>query len=216
MQFRFPTKLTAEEYVQAEAWKMISISSCPIHPDSDCAFSRHGTYVRVIPDGTKIVRFLCHTEKVTFSLLPDCFSSRLPGTLVDLEAVVLMVETALCDAGCETPQAMEDIMFSEIDPAAAAGISGVDQHLFDQATDFRWLKRRVEYVLIALSVIAGLFPETFGNCRPTLTGFRSVLGGGPALVRLRGFAEPKIHEIPFPVGLNPRFSRPQGIALKPP
>jgi len=197
-------------------WKIISISCCPIHPDSDCAFSHHGTYLRVIPEGTKIVRFFCHTEKITFSLLPDCFSSRLPGTLVDLETVVFMQETALCKAGCESPSIVENIMLPDTDPAAAAGISGIDQGLFDQATDFRWLKRRVEYVFTALSIVAGLFPETFGNCLPTLTAFRSVFGGGPVLVRLRGFAEAKIHEIPFPVGLNPRFSGPQDMALKPP
>jgi hypothetical protein len=74
----------------------------------------------------------------------------------------------------------------------------------------------VEYVIAVLSAAAGLFPETFGNRRLSLVAFRSVLGGGPALERLRAFAESRIHEIPSPAGLNPRFSRPQDMGCKPP
>ncbi len=85
MQFRLSTELTAEEYVQTEAWKHVRVVRCLIHPDSDCRFSVHGTYQTEIPEGTKIVRVLCHTEQFTFSLLPDCFSSRLSGTLAEIE-----------------------------------------------------------------------------------------------------------------------------------
>ncbi len=216
MQFRFSTELTAEEYVRTEAWKHVRVVRCLIHPDSYCRFSRHGTYPREIPKGTKIVRILCHTEQITFSLLPDCFSSRLPGTLADIEKVVLMVETFARDSECElTPEAAGKILSSP-DLATLAEKSGVDGRLFDRAVDFRWMKRRMEYVLAILSVVACLFPEKFKNCRPSLISLRSVLGGGPVLVRLRELAESRSHEIPFPVGLNPRFSRPQDMVRRPP
>ena len=90
MQIRYPTKLSAEEYVRTEAWKFVVVVRCPIHPDSDCRITRHGTYSRKIPEGAKVLRIFCHTGNVTFSLLPDCFSSRLPGTLADVENVVVM------------------------------------------------------------------------------------------------------------------------------
>ena len=208
--------MTTEEYVRTEAWKFIVVVRCPIHPDSDCRITRHGTYPRVIPEGTNIVRILCHTEHIAFSLLPDCFSSRLPGTLGDIEKVVLMVETIARNSGCDMSPDAADKILSSPDLATVAEEAGVGQRLFDLASDCGWLKRRIEYVITVLSAVAGLFPETFGNCRPTLASFRSVLGGGPVLVRLRAIAEPRIHEIPAPVGLNPRFSRPQVMARRPP
>lgn len=217
MQFRFPTELTAEEYVRTETWKNITVVQCLIHPDSACRLSKHGTYPRKIPDGTKIVRFLCHTENITFSLLPDCFASRLPGTLVDVEAAVFMVETALaCESGCDVPESMENSLISSLDLSSAAEKTGVDQRLFDKAADFRWLKRRIQYVLCVLSTVISLFPETFGNHRPTLTSFRSLHTGAPILIRLRISTESRIHEIPLPVGLNPRFSITHDMVCRPP
>lgn len=216
MQFRYPTNLTAEEYVRAEAWKFIMIDWCLIHPDSDCRIARHGTYPRKIPEGAKFHRILCLSENITFSLLPDCFASRLPGTLADIEKVVLMFETHAGNSGCGlTPETAGKILSSP-DPDTLAEKFGIDEKLFDRAADFRWLKRRVEYVIAVLSAAVGMFPETFGNCRPTLTAFRTVLGRGPVLMRLRTLAESRIHEIPAPVGLNPRFSGPQGPDCRPP
>ena len=217
MQFRFPTNLTAVEYVRMKAWKDFVVCRCLIHPDRDCGFSYHGTYDRVTPKGTKIARFLCHTEKKTFSMLPDCFSSRLTGTLIEIETVVLMVEKAeVRDAGRGKPSTMENVMLSSLDLASAADELDVSQNLYDLALDFRWLKRRVDYVCKILSNVINLFPEKFKNHRPSLTSFRSVLGDGPILVRLRCEAESKIHEIPLPVGLNPRFPRPQNMVWEPP
>ena len=215
MQFRFPTELSAEEYVRKEAWKNVTVRRCPIHPDSDCRLARHGTYRRVIPEGTKIPRILCLAEHITFSLLPDCFASRLPGTLADVESVVLMVETAVRNSGHDelTMTTAKETLTSP-DLAAVVGESVADGRVFE--ADFRWLKRRVEYVLSVLSVVADLFPETFGNCPPTLAAFRLVCGGGPVLVRLRAVAESRIHEIPAPLGLNPGFSGPQDLVCKPP
>jgi len=215
VQVRYPTKLSAEEYVRTEAWKFGVVVKCPIHPESHCRVTRHGTYPRKIPEGTKIVRVFRHTGQITFSLLPDCFSSRLPGALADVEKVVLMVETHARDSGCELSAETAGKMLSSPDLAALAEKSGVDGKLFDRAVDIRWLKRRVEHVIAVLSAVAGMLPETFGNRGPTLAAFRSVLNG-PVLVRLRAIAEPRIHEIPRPVGLIPRFSGPQDMARRPP
>ena len=216
MQFRYPTNLTPAEYVRTEAWKFIMVDRCPIHPDLNCRIARHGTYPRKVPEGAKFLRILCLSENITFSLLPDCFASRLPGTLADIEKVVLMFETHAGNSECElTPETAGKILSSP-DLNTLAEKSGIDERLFERAADFRWLKRRVEYVIAVLSAVAGMFPDTFGNCRQTLTAFRTVLGRGPVLMRLRALAESRIHEIPGPVGLNPRFSRPQDPDCRPP
>lgn len=215
MQIRYPTEQTPDEYVRTEAWKFIRVVRCPIHPDSDCRVTRHGTYPRDDPKGTKILRILCHTGHGTFSLLPDCFSSRFPGTLADLEGVVLMVETAVRNSGHDefTMTAAQKVLTSP-DLTTVAEESAEDGRLF--GADLRWLKRRIGHVIAVLSAVVDLFPEKFGNCRPTLGSFRSVLGPGPVLIRLRALAESRIHEIPSPVGLNPRFAGPQDPECKPP
>ncbi len=127
-----------------------------------------------------------------------------------------MAETAARDLGCDCSPAMADKILSSPGHATEAEEAGVGQRLFDLASDVRWLKRRLEYALVILSAVAGMFPEAFGNCPPTLAAFRLVLGGGPVLIRLREFAESGLHEIPLPVGLNPRFPRPQDTGCKPP
>ncbi len=199
MQVRYPTEQTPEEYVRTEAWKFIVVVRCPIHSTSNCRLTRHGTYPRTIPEGVKVLRIFCHTGNITFSLLPDCFSSRLPGTLADIEKVVLMVETRAWDSGCDMSPEAAHTLLSSPDLGIRAEKSGVDGKLFDRAADLRWLKRRVVCVISVLTAVAGLFPEKFGNCRPTLASFRSVLGDGTVLVRLRSFAKFRIHEIPAPV-----------------
>ena len=42
----------------------------------------------------RIARYYCPTARETFSLLPDCLASRLPGTLDAVETVVATVEAA--------------------------------------------------------------------------------------------------------------------------
>jgi len=213
MQFRLPTELTAEEYVRQEVWKDITIYQCPIHPDQNCRFMPHGTYERVSPAGTQIVRYLCLTENITFSLLPDCFSSRLKGTLIDLEKVVLMNEKAQ-----ELYQSNKDLIISNatdesLNMASMAEELDVDQELFDSACDNRWIRLRLDYVQNILLIIISFFPEQFKNCQPTITSFQSVLGNGPVLIRLREITESKIHFIPKPVGLNPRLLRDTGTGI---
>ena len=75
---------------------------CPLHSGGGCGFARHGTYGRTSPPGTRIARWYCPEGHCTFSLLPDCLSARLPGTLAEVEAVVIAVEQARSlEAACE-------------------------------------------------------------------------------------------------------------------
>ncbi|MCG6880954.1 MAG: hypothetical protein LJE96_17640 [Deltaproteobacteria bacterium] len=94
MQLRFATDLSAEEYVQREAWKDAKLENCPIHPQGGCGFDKNGTYSRKYPEGTKIARWYCKMGHETFSFLPDCLSARLPGELKEVESVIEKVEKA--------------------------------------------------------------------------------------------------------------------------
>ncbi|MFH2059191.1 MAG: hypothetical protein ABIJ59_09845 [Pseudomonadota bacterium] len=67
---------------------------CPLHPGGGCKFAGHGTYSRKFPDGAKIARWYCPDGRTTFGLLPDCLSSRLPGTLIEVETVINQIESA--------------------------------------------------------------------------------------------------------------------------
>ena len=94
MQLRYKSGRTGEQYVKSEGWLDARLSRCPNHPRGGCSWARHGTYPRKTPRGTRIARWYCPQSHMTFSLLPDCFAARLPGTLRDLEAVVAVAEQA--------------------------------------------------------------------------------------------------------------------------
>ena len=94
MQLRFKTALNSWEYVSQQAWRGVSLERCPLHPNGGCSFARHGTYARVEPPGTRIPRWYCPEGHCTFSLLADCFASRLSGSLTELERVVVEAEQA--------------------------------------------------------------------------------------------------------------------------
>jgi len=87
MQLRFSTNISVEQYIQQKAWKYAELDQCPLHPEGGCKLARHGTYSRKFPDGAKIARWYCSDGRTTFGLLPDCLSSRLPGTLIEVETV---------------------------------------------------------------------------------------------------------------------------------
>lgn len=92
MQLRQKTQLTSHEYVTGRAWRLATLERCPLHPAGGCTLTRHGTYRRVEPPGTEVARFYCRRGRTTFSLLPDCLSSRLSGSLDEVEQVVAAVE----------------------------------------------------------------------------------------------------------------------------
>jgi len=130
MQIRYGTDLSAEEYVEQEAWKEARLDDCPIHPEGGCGFSKNGTYRRKYPEGTRIARWYCAVGHVTFSLLPDCLSSRLSGSLDEVESVILEVEEAPSQE-----EAAENIRIDIVLPSA-----------------LRWIRRRVKLVRSSLVV----------------------------------------------------------------
>lgn len=181
MQLRFACELTGGEYVSQRAWHKASLSCCPLHPQGDCGFARHGTYARVSPPGTRIARWYCPKGHRTFSLLPDCLAARLSGTLADVEAVVRTVEQApSLEAACQ-------------DLRPDIELPGV----------LRWARRRVQAVHAALQAIKGLLPHQF-PCPATLAAFAACLGVAEVLVALRPIGEPFLQNLPTPLGFRPR------------
>ena len=143
---------------------------------------RHGTYERYSPPGTRIARWYCRQGHCTFSLLPDCLSARLPGTLSEVEAVVGCVEQARSlESAC-----------SEL--RLHIELPGV----------LRWVRRRVQAIHAALNTIKGLMPERFAGCEPRLDAFAERLGVDGVLPVLRQIAAPYLPSLPAPLGFIPR------------
>lgn len=189
VQVRYACGLTGEEYVTQQAWRNASLPVCPLHPRGGCGFARHGTYERLSPPGTLIARWYCPRGHCTFSLLPDCLSSHLPGTLAELEDVVVQVEQG------RTLEATCSHLRLDIELPGA----------------LRWVRRRVLLVQATLVTLRGLMPAYFGLCEPTLHAFASHLGTQPVLPTLRSIAAPWLPSLPPPLGLRPR-PRPGGEA----
>ena len=216
MQFQIIISLTIEQYICLEVWETLTISQCPIHPGQACRIRRHGSYPRVYPEGIRIARFYCYTERITFSLLPDFLCSRISGTLEEVEAVVSMIENA-ADIASSDETALDSISVTDLDLAKEVEKTELNVNLYDSTVnDPRWAHRRLDWVFKLLMMMITQFPERFGHCRPTLSSFRSVLGNGPILIQLRFLAGEKVHELPLPVGLNPHPSRLHAMALVPP
>ncbi len=117
------------------------------------------------------------------SLLADCFSSRLSGSLQHVEEVADEVEQVGC---VET---------------AAHIVRGPD---VDLPGAIRWTRRRVKYVRNTLVVLIGLLPEVFAGCQPTLASFRQALGVTWVLPALREIAAQHLASLASPVGFAPR------------
>lgn len=109
-------------------------------------------------------------------------AARLPGTLVELEALVGQVEQApsLADACADLRPEIE--------------LPGV----------VRWVRRRVQAVYSTLLLLKGLMPAHFQACEPTLQSFACHLGVDPVLPALRSIAVPWLPSLPPPLGLRPR------------
>lgn len=184
VQLRFATGLTSEEYVTRQAWREARLDRCPRHPHGGCGFSRHGTYPRVNPPGTRIARWYCPLSHQTFSLLPDCLAARHSGTLVEFEAAVehataapsLEAAAATCRPEIELPGVL------------------------------RWLRHRINAVQAILVVVRGLLPAVFGTCAPTLAAFRAGLAVEWVLLALRAIAADHLGQLSPPLGFRPPLS----------
>jgi hypothetical protein len=185
VQLRFATNLTSDQYVSSQAWREANLALCPAHGSRACGFSRHGTYARKSPQGTRIPRWYCHAAHRTFSLLADCFASRLPGTLAECEEVLVAIEQA---------------------PSQETAVQSLRTEI-ELAGVLRWVRRRLWLVRAALISLLGLFPARFGTATPTLSDFRRVLGIHPALPELREIADAHLASLPPPLGFGPRPMR---------
>lgn len=181
MQLRFKSNLTGEEYVSQKAWCNASLTHCPLHPEGGCGFARHGAYERLSPPGTRIARWYCPKGHCTFSLLPDCLSARLPGTLAEVESVVVAVERA---------SSME----------AACSALRLDIEL---PGALRWVRRRVKAIHALLNTLKGLMPEYFEGCEIKLVTFVQHIGVDAQLPALREIADAYLSKLPAPLGFSP-------------
>jgi hypothetical protein len=192
MQIRFATDLSADEYVRQQVWKDAALDTCPLHNKGGCGFGSHGTYSRQTPEGTKIARWYCPDGHSTFSLLPDCLSSRLPGSLIEVETAIDEVENAPSQEA-----AVHDLRLD-------IGFTGV----------LRWIRRRLFPVRATLTLLIELLPILPQDCAPCISSFRVALGVEHVLPALRMYAEPYLHILPPPIGFGPRPQRKKG--KKPP
>ena len=188
MQIRFATDLSADEYVRRQAWRDAALDNCPLHSKGGCRFASHGTYARQAPQGTKIARWYCPDGHSTFSLLPDCLSSRLPGSLIEVETAINEVETAPSHEA-----AVHDLRLD-------VGFSGV----------LRWIRRRLFLVRATLTLLIELLPILPQDCRPCILSFKAALGVEYVLPALRMHAGPYLYVLPPPVGFGPRPQRKKG------
>jgi hypothetical protein len=188
-QLRFATTLTFEQYVTAEGWKQATLPACPLCKPGTCGFQRLAPYMRKVPGVAFVARYYCPEQHVTFSLLPDFYASRVPGTLDDIEHAVATAETVV---GAE--HAADTVRPASAPDAVTLGAA------------VAWLRRRIAWVRALLVTVAGLFPERFADVGRSVRAFRERLGTSRMLVTLRGICEPHQYALPRPLGLNPRPS----------
>ena len=186
LQLRYDTGLTGEEYVRAEAWRDARLERCPKHPHGGCSVASHGTYSRKTPPGAKVPRWYCRESHTTIGLLADCLSSHLPGTLDDLEAVVVAAEEA-----SSLEEAANEVRCPQADDAVE--LPGA----------MRWVRRRVRLVHDVLARVIGLIPDRLAGCAATMVAVRARLGSDHALMKLRGLVCAQLRTLPTPLGFQP-------------
>lgn len=131
----------------------------------------------------RIARYYCPRSHKTYSLLPDCLSSRFSGDLVDVEEVVARVEQS---SGIE---------------AAAALLRPIEISL---PCAVRWVRRRLVPVRAALLAIFTLFPDRFVGNMPCVGEARRILCTPSALPVLRELSAGHLAALPPPLGFGPR------------
>jgi hypothetical protein len=107
----------------------------------------------------------------------------MPGTLDEVEAVVLAVEQAGSLAAA----------VEQVHPADAERAIG-------SVCAERSIRRRLQPVCAALLAVVTLLPERFRGITPTITAFREALGTDRVLVAVRSIAERHLAALPTPLG----------------
>jgi hypothetical protein len=132
----------------------------------------------------RVARFRCPESRETFSLLPDCLSSRVVGSLDEAEQVVLKVGVS-----------------RSVEQAAGSlrpdiGLPGA----------VRWVRRRLQGVRAALVALITLFPGQLGTVAQ-LHAVREFLGEERSLVALREIGAAHLVALPRPLGFGPPWVR---------
>ena len=185
MQLRYDTQLNVEEYISTKAWQKATLTVCPNHPKGGCSLVRHGTYVRKCGNGqiAHIARWYCAESHTTFSLLPDCFGARMPGTLQQLEDCALAQEQGQSSLQVAR-QARPQMEASE------------------DSVHYRWWRRRQTALYAVLTVTLGLLPEVFAGCQPQLLPMRAAMQSEQLLVQLRQRCAGQLNFLPPPLGFG--------------
>ncbi|MGH2611354.1 MAG: hypothetical protein ACRDHF_19935 [Tepidiformaceae bacterium] len=117
---------------------------------------------------------------MTFSLLPDCLSSRLGGSLDDAERAVVASESLGVEAAAQA------LRVDEVELPGA----------------LRWLRRRRRGVRAAVLALVTAMPGRLGTVAE-VRAIRSVLDTDRALVALREIGAAHLHALPPPIGFGP-------------
>jgi hypothetical protein len=139
----------------------------------------------------RVSRWYCRESQTTFSLLPDCLSARLVGSLDEAERAVVAAESMGVEAAAQVLRVEE----SEL-PGA-----------------LRWLGRRRRGVRAALLALITAAPGRLGTV-PEVRAIRSVLDTERALVALRSIGADHLHALPCPLGFC--LPGPRGVKGEPP
>ena len=127
----------------------------------------------------RISRWYCPSAQTTFSLLPDCLSSRLVGSLDEVEQAVVLSERVGVEAAAQALRLDVEL-------------PGV----------LRWLRRRRRGVRAALLALITLLPGQLGALAE-LCALRRELGTSRALVTLRELGAAHLQALPRPLGFAP-------------
>ncbi len=116
---------------------------------------------------------------MTFSLLPDCLSARLGGSLDEAERAVVASECLGIEAAAQA------LRVEEIELPGA----------------LRWLRRRRRGVRAAVLALVTVMPGRLGTVAE-VRAIRSVLDTERALVALREIGADHLHALPPPLGFG--------------
>jgi hypothetical protein len=128
----------------------------------------------------RVARWYCRQSQTTFSLLPDCLSARLAGSLDDAEKVIVAAESLGVEASAHT------LRLGEV------GFPGL----------LRWMRRRRQGVRAAILALMTAVPGRLGTV-PEVRALRSVLSNDRVLVFLREIGADHLHALPHPIGFRP-------------
>ena len=132
----------------------------------------------------QVARWYCRDAHQTFSLLPDCMSARLEGSLDEAEQVVVRVEESA------SVEAAAKKLRPDLEVAGAV----------------RWVRRRVQSVRASLVILVTLLPGSLGT-EARLVKVRRILATERALVALRAIGTVHLHALPRPLGFRPAGAR---------